>query len=60
MQHVAHTTVQGEYKELHVTSRSNLNETAAGKQSQWWNRVQLLVDHYDKFRKRSKLVKDVS
>ena len=52
-QHIAHT-VRGDCMELHVTSHRNfLNETVAGgKQSQWWNRVQLLVDHYDEFRKR--------
>jgi hypothetical protein len=52
--------VQGDYKELNVTSKSNFNETAAGKQSQWWNRDQLLVDHYYEFRKSSKIVKDGS
>ena len=52
-QHVVHT-VQGDCMELNVTSHRNfLNETVAGgKQSQWWNRLQLLVDHYDEFRKR--------
>ena len=45
-QHVVHT-VQGDCMELNVTSHSNFNETVSGKQSQCWNRVQLLVDHYD-------------
>jgi len=54
-QHIAHT-VRGDCMELHVTSHRNfLNErVATGKQSQSWNRVQLLVDHYDEFRKSNK------
>ena len=54
IQHVLHT-VRGDCVELNVTSHRNfLNETVAGgKQSQWWNRVMLLlVDHHDEFRKR--------
>ena len=51
-QHTVHT-VQGDCMELNVTSHSYFNERVAGnKQSQWWNRVQQLVDHYEEFRKR--------
>ena len=60
--HVAHT-VQGDCLELHVpTTNNNLNEKTAGKQSKWWNRVQLLVleDNHDEFRKTSKLAHKIS
>lgn len=51
--------VQGDCMELHVQSiHRNFDEiTAIRKQNKWWNRTQLLVNHYHEFRKSSKIAR---